>query len=142
MHLKVALNLFSAEYITSDYKCPGKGDMQDIKHPDQSFDCVLSHHVLEHVEDDAKALSEVWRVLKTDGVFYVSVPVSWGSKTREYGFANPDECYHYRNYGDDIVFKFINFTWRRIDFKALLNEKTIKNFGINPQEPLFELKKK
>jgi len=39
-----------------------------------SFDCVLCSEVLEHVPDDAKAVSELRRVLKPGGVLIATVP--------------------------------------------------------------------
>ncbi len=129
------------EYVSSDYKGPSDGDMQDIKYPDSTFDFVLSHHVLEHVEDDVKALAEIYRVLKTDGVCYLSVPVFWKTKTKEYGHPNPNEHEHYRSYGFDITEKFKLFLWKRIDFNELLDKQSLRHYGINPEEPLFELKK-
>lgn len=39
-----------------------------------SFDIVLSHEVLEHVEDDQKAVEEAIRVLKLGGHFVIFVP--------------------------------------------------------------------
>ena len=39
-----------------------------------SFDCVLCSEVLEHIPDDAKAVSELRRVLKPGGVLVVTVP--------------------------------------------------------------------
>jgi ubiquinone/menaquinone biosynthesis C-methylase UbiE len=39
-----------------------------------SFDCILCSEVLEHIEDDAKAVSELRRVLKPGGVLVVTVP--------------------------------------------------------------------
>ena len=39
---------------------------------DASFDCVTSFGVLEHVADDFGSMHEIRRVLKKDGVFYVS----------------------------------------------------------------------
>src|SRR5262249_41949592 len=39
---------------------------------DASFDCVTSFGVLEHVADDFASIREIHRVLKKDGVFYVS----------------------------------------------------------------------
>jgi SAM-dependent methyltransferase len=39
---------------------------------DASFDCVTSFGVLEHVADDLGSMHEIRRVLKKDGVFYVT----------------------------------------------------------------------
>lgn len=39
---------------------------------DASFDCVTSFGVLEHVSDDLGSMHEIRRVLKRDGVFFVS----------------------------------------------------------------------
>jgi SAM-dependent methyltransferase len=47
---------------------------------DESFDIVLSNHVIEHVGDQAeqvKHLSELRRVLKSDGIGYLAVPNRW-----------------------------------------------------------------
>ena len=41
---------------------------------DKIFDVVYSCHVLEHISNDFNALSEIYRVLKDDGVFILSVP--------------------------------------------------------------------
>ncbi|HET7580606.1 MAG TPA: class I SAM-dependent methyltransferase [Bacillales bacterium] len=47
-------------------------DAQSIPYPVDSFDVVIANHMLYHVPDRAKALSEIRRVLKPDGVFYAS----------------------------------------------------------------------
>lgn len=39
-----------------------------------SFDLVIASDVLEHIEDDAKAVSEIARVLRPGGAFVFSVP--------------------------------------------------------------------
>ncbi len=43
----------------------------------ESVDRVVSFEVLEHVDDEALALSELRRVLKRDGVLAMSVPNRW-----------------------------------------------------------------
>lgn len=42
--------------------------------PDASFDAVILSEVLEHLDDDVRALREVWRVLKPGGVVAITVP--------------------------------------------------------------------
>lgn len=47
-------------------------DIQNIVYPDASFDAVIANHMLYHVPNLTKALSEVRRVLKTEGTFYAA----------------------------------------------------------------------
>ena len=42
-------------------------DAQSIPYPDETFDAVIANHMLYHVPDRRKALSEIKRVLKADG---------------------------------------------------------------------------
>ena len=47
-------------------------DIQEIPFPEKSFDIVIANHMLYHVPDLDKALSEVSRVLKKGGRFYAA----------------------------------------------------------------------
>lgn len=47
-------------------------DIQDIPYADDSCDIVIANHMLYHVPDRTKALSEIKRVVKPNGVFYAS----------------------------------------------------------------------
>jgi len=51
------------------------GDILDIHYPDNAFDAYISMGVIEHFEDGPlPALKEAYRVLKPDGLIFVSVP--------------------------------------------------------------------
>ncbi|MFT6435728.1 MAG: SAM-dependent methyltransferase [Candidatus Azotimanducaceae bacterium] len=50
-------------------------DMQNMSYPDNTFDYVLHSDVLEHIPDPFKALSEIKRVLKPNGVCLFSTPI-------------------------------------------------------------------
>ena len=43
-------------------------DMQDISYEKNTFDCVISDQVLEHLEDPSQAINESYRVLKPGGI--------------------------------------------------------------------------
>lgn len=45
-------------------------NIQDIEYDDNTFDIVIANSMLYHIPDVAKAISEIYRVLKTDGLFY------------------------------------------------------------------------
>jgi SAM-dependent methyltransferase len=69
------------DHTTADLD-PGAADEQvditDIPHADARFDLVLVSHVLEHVPQDAAALSELHRVLRPGGRVLLQHPIDYG----------------------------------------------------------------
>ena len=49
---------------------------EGIQYEDCTFDIVVASHVLEHVRDDSELLREIHRVLKTDGIAVILVPIN------------------------------------------------------------------
>lgn len=74
-----AVDVADNREITENYRFHITADTT-LPFPDNSFDVVISNHVIEHV-GDAQAqhhhLSELHRVLKPDGVGYLAVPNRW-----------------------------------------------------------------
>lgn len=92
-----------ARYTTTDIAAGGvdvPADIRDLPFPDASYDFVFASHVLEHVDDDRKALSELARILRPDGIAVLSVPVL-GDTTVEYPYPVPTETFHVRAPGID-----------------------------------------
>jgi len=58
-------------------------DVLRLTYPDATFDLVTHTEVLEHVADDARALSELHRVLKPGGLMLFTVPLHGGEATIE-----------------------------------------------------------
>ncbi len=51
-----------------------RGDIISLPFKDKTFHKVICSEVLEHVPDDTKAIREMVRVLKDDGILAISVP--------------------------------------------------------------------
>ncbi len=51
-----------------------RGSGYELPFRDESFDCVILSEVLEHLEEDRRAIAEVSRVLRPGGSLAVSVP--------------------------------------------------------------------
>ena len=65
------------EYITADIDSPiadVKADIVNLPFTDNSFDVIFCNHVLEHVQDDTKAMKELFRVMKKGGMGIFQVP--------------------------------------------------------------------
>ena len=59
--------------------------------PDAGFDIIVSVEVLEHVEEDERFVSEVFRVLKPGGIFLMTTPNGDWVENK-----NPDHKRHYK----------------------------------------------
>ncbi len=57
-----------------------RGDARKLPFPDHSFDTVITSEVLEHIQDDVAAITEMVRVLKPGGRFAATVP-AWFPET-------------------------------------------------------------
>jgi ubiquinone/menaquinone biosynthesis C-methylase UbiE len=51
-----------------------QGSITELPYADNAFDCVCAFDVVEHVEDDGKAIEELFRVCKPGGKIFVTVP--------------------------------------------------------------------
>jgi SAM-dependent methyltransferase len=103
------------EYVSGDLR-PGQAmevmDLTALPRPDHTFDAVLCNHVLEHVPDDAGALSEIHRVLRPGGVAIMQHPIDnsrahtyedWDATTPEDRLREFGQEDHVRVYGRDFA---------------------------------------
>lgn len=68
---KEAVNSAKKRFPAGNFKL-GRGE--EIPYPAKTFDCVLAKHVLEHVNDPKKILSEIYRVGKEGSSLIIAVP--------------------------------------------------------------------
>jgi SAM-dependent methyltransferase len=81
-----------------------KGDITQMRFADDSVDFFLCFHVLEHIPDEPRALSEIHRVLHPGGIAVFQVPIEWSlEKSYEYTAPDPREVNHVRRYGRDFA---------------------------------------
>jgi SAM-dependent methyltransferase len=83
-----------------------KVDIQNLPFADSSYDFVFASHVLEHIKDDRKAISEIRRILKPGGIAILPVPLIAGKTTVEYPEPNPNEALHVRAPGFDYFQRY------------------------------------
>jgi SAM-dependent methyltransferase len=96
------------QYETADLDMNGVDfnvDIQSLPFSDNTYDFVFASHVLEHVPDDKKAISEIRRVLKPNGIAILPVPLV-SKVTIEYPEPNPNEACHVRAPGYNYFERF------------------------------------
>lgn len=60
---------------------------REIPYPNESFDIVLSHDVLEHVEDPRVTMAEIHRVLRPGGLSFNVFPLYLGANSHHLDYA-------------------------------------------------------
>lgn len=108
-----------------------------------TFDVILCNHVLEHVPEDRKAMSEIYRVLKPGGFALLQVPISYrightiedpsiqSPHQREITFGQKDHC---RLYGKDYINRLQECGFH---VEAASISENYPQYGFNPEEKLF-----
>ncbi|MGB5711680.1 MAG: methyltransferase domain-containing protein [Waterburya sp.] len=61
-------------------------DAHDLPFQDNTFDCVIVQAVLEHVLEPRRCVSEIHRVLKSDGIVYAETPFMQQVHMKQYDF--------------------------------------------------------
>lgn len=129
-----------------------KIDMLAIPYSDCTFDWVFANHVLEHVPDEIKALSELHRVLRRGGYAVLQTPYCEKLKKtfNDDAITDPEarlqaygQADHVRLFGLDIFKKITETGFESCVsiHQQVLADVDATYYGVNLREPLMLFKK-
>jgi len=139
------------EYVSFDISSPLaeiKGDITKMIFENNSFDIIICSHVLEHIENDLTALSEINRVLKSNGKAFFQIPLDKKMKStfEDKTITNPEqrkEIYgqsdHVRIYGLDFPERLekTGWTYEIINCSDTFDESLIRKYCLLEDEQIF-----
>jgi SAM-dependent methyltransferase len=152
LNLSFKLNSYSnIDYISADLNSPLaklQMDITDIKQDNETFDVIICNHVLEHIQNDMKAMRELHRVLKKGGFAILQVPISNIIKEtfEDFTIISPEDKEkafgqhnHVRIYGRDYTSRLeeAGFAVSIIDCTREFDSSQILKFGLLKDEKIF-----
>jgi Methyltransferase domain/Glycosyl transferase family group 2 len=140
------------EYVGADLNSPLADihcDIQALPFDDASFDILICNHVLEHVPDDRRAMSELVRVLAPGGWAILMCPIARGRTVTlaDPTVATPEDALrvygqedHARLYGADYRARLEQAGFRVLVDRFLddLAPETIERYCLRRKNDVFE----
>lgn len=138
------------DYVTADIDSPiadVTADIINLPFNDNSFDVIFCNHVLEHVQDDTKAMKELFRVMKKGGMGIFQVPQDLNRNVtfEDNSITNPKERAkifgqydHVRVYGKDYFDKLrsIGFEVKEVNYSQKISTETSSKYRLMEGELL------
>ena len=142
------------QYVTADLESPLADmhfDIQQIPLADGEFDVVICNHIMEHVEDDLRAMRELYRVMRRGGWGVILSPVELDRATTFEDDSITDEAErtrifgqydHRRVYGRDYADRLreAGFEVEDLDYAATLAPDERTRFAL-PSDHLYIVRK-
>ncbi len=148
--------LKNLDYTTADLVSPLADVRTDIRNmhqfADNSFDFFMANHVMEHIDEEQKALKEIFRILKPGGTAILQVPMAYNQsvtdedlnitdpREREKRFGQYD---HVRQYGLDYPMRL-----RKAGFEVTENSlvmqlpaEVVERYRFDKNELIYVCKK-
>ncbi len=143
------------KYIKADFNPNHKNikkiDATDIPYENNSFDLIICNHVLEHIPNYLTAISEIYRVLKPNGIAILQTPYSKilsknfedeninTDSLREFFYGEKD---HYRIFSEQHFLndlKNVGFNLKVIPNGFFFDDKTSFYYGVSNNEDLIQV---
>lgn len=127
---KRALNYVSTD-LSGDFISDHAYDITDIKAQEESFDIIICYHILEHVDDDIKAMKELRRVLKKKGICLVQTPFKEGEIYEDETIITPEQRKVHFGQSDHV--RIYSVEGLKIRLQSIGFEVEVRNFGALPE---------
>mgnify|MGYP005629550329 FL=1 len=138
------------DYVTADIDSPiadVTADIINLPFNDNSFDVIFCNHVLEHVQDDTRAMKELFRVMKKGGMGIFQVPQDLNRDVtfEDNSITNPKERAkifgqydHVRVYGKDYFDKLrsIGFEVKEVNYSQKISTEISSKYRLMEGELL------
>jgi SAM-dependent methyltransferase len=106
---------YKASDLSGDFIADVTYNITQIPEKDNTFDIITCYHVLEHVIDDVKAMSELFRVLKPNGTVFIQTPFKEDDIYEDYTITSESERLKHFGQEDHVRIYSVNGLKKRLE---------------------------
>jgi SAM-dependent methyltransferase len=134
---------YTSSDLSGNFLADVSWDITRIDAPDNSFDLIICYHILEHIEDDGKAMEELVRILKPGGTCIIQTPFKDGDIYEDLTITTPEDRLLHFGQDDHVRIYSIDGLQERLKnagFKTEIREfeESPNNFaGFNKNETVL-----
>jgi len=140
MHKKGNYRYTSTD-LSGDFIADKSFDITQIAVADNTYDLIICYHILEHINDDAKAMCELFRVLKPGGSCLIQTPFKEGLTYENKEVTTDDERLIHFGQADHVRIYSVNGLAERLEHAGFnvkkLNFAADFRFGMKSDENLL-----
>jgi len=131
---------YTSSDLSGNFIAEKKFDITNISMPDNFYDLIVCYHILEHIESDKKAMSELYRVLKKNGHCIIQTPFKEGDIYEDNSIKTKEDRTKYFGQEDHVRIYSVQGLKKRLEksgFQVLVNhftEKQNNKFGYSIDE--------
>ncbi len=130
------ITYFSTDY-EDEFIAEYQYDITQIPLENDFFDLIICYHILEHIEDDKKAMEELHRVLKVGGACLIQTPFKEGEIYEDFSKKTQEERLAAFGQEDHVRIYSVNGLEERLKKNGFQNVE-IKTFPANERYGFME----
>ncbi len=105
---KYPLIKYTSTDLSGNFISDVKFDITDIKTQSDTYDLIICYHILEHIENDYQAMSELFRVLKNKGICLIQTPFTEGNIYEDSSIITEKDRLKYHGQADHVRIYSVN----------------------------------
>ncbi len=132
----LSITYFSTDF-ENEFLADYRYDITQIPSEDNFFNLIICYHILEHIEDDKKAMEELYRVLKPSEPCIIQTPFKEGNIYEDFSKRTPEERLEAFGQEDHVRIYSVEGLQKRLKENGFKNVE-IKTFPENKRYGFME----
>jgi SAM-dependent methyltransferase len=121
---------YNATDISGDFISDAGYDITGIDAETGSYDLLICYHILEHVEDDRKAMEELYRVLSGEGACIVQTPFREGDINEDPSIVSAEDRLEHFGQEDHVRIYSVSGLEKRLSEAGFSVE--VRDYAVEP----------